>query len=74
VHPGLTRLEAGRTKSLPAFSLLPGGARRLDVVTDGSIRIPYDKLRTFMGLDLPVVDEEVPGETSTEVQPLVELH
>ena len=31
--------------------LLPGGARRLNIATDASIRIPYVRLREFMGLD-----------------------
>jgi len=34
--------------------LLPGGARRLNIATDSSIRVPYLKLRSFMGLETPV--------------------
>ena len=50
--------DAGKTVISVAFErrdgeLLPGGARRLDIATDASIRIPYVRLREFMGLDSP---------------------
>jgi uncharacterized LabA/DUF88 family protein len=50
--------DAGKTVINVSFErrngdLLPGGARRLNIATDASIRVPYAKLRCFMGLDLP---------------------
>jgi uncharacterized LabA/DUF88 family protein len=47
--------DAGKTVISVAFerrdgALLPGGARRLDIATDALIRVPYSKLRGFMGL------------------------
>ena len=69
--------DAGKTVVSVAFerrngALLPGGARRLDMMTDASIRIPYDKLRTFMGFDLSLPEDAV--QASTEEQPVAELH
>jgi uncharacterized LabA/DUF88 family protein len=48
--------DAGKTVISVAFErrdgeLLPGGVRRLDIATDALIRVPYSKLRGFMGLD-----------------------
>ena len=48
--------DAGKTVINVSFErrngdLLPGGARRLNIATDASIRIPYVRLREFMGLD-----------------------
>jgi len=50
--------DAGRTVVNVAFekrngTLLPGGARRLNIVTDSSLNVPYERLRAFMGLDHP---------------------
>ncbi len=50
--------DAGKTVINVAFKkrnqiLLPGGARRLNIVTDASISVPYDVLKTFMCLDKP---------------------
>jgi hypothetical protein len=50
--------DAGKTVINVSFErrngdLLPGGARRLNIATDASIRIPYVRLREFMGLDSP---------------------
>jgi uncharacterized LabA/DUF88 family protein len=50
--------DAGKTVINVSFErrngdLLPGGARRLNIATDASIRIPYLRLREFMGLDSP---------------------
>jgi uncharacterized LabA/DUF88 family protein len=47
--------DAGKSVVSVAFEkwdgeLLPGGARRLDMATDASIRVPYVKLRDYMGL------------------------
>jgi len=54
--------DSGKTVVNIAFQkrnrmLLPGGARRLNIVTDASVIVPYDTLRTYMGFDpvnLPV--------------------
>jgi uncharacterized LabA/DUF88 family protein len=48
--------DAGKTVINVAFkrrnqALLPGGARRLNIVTDASISVPYDTLKSFMCLD-----------------------
>jgi uncharacterized LabA/DUF88 family protein len=48
--------DSGKTVINVAFQrrngkLLPGGARRLNIVTDASINVPYDLLRNYMGLD-----------------------
>jgi hypothetical protein len=47
--------DAGKSVVSVAFEkrdgeLLPGGARRLDMANDASIRVPYVKLRDYMGL------------------------
>jgi uncharacterized LabA/DUF88 family protein len=70
--------DAGKTVISVAFerrdgALLPGGARRLDIMTDASIRVPYDKLRNFMGLDLTLRAEKH-TEASAELQPAAESH
>jgi uncharacterized LabA/DUF88 family protein len=49
--------DAGKTVINVAFekrngALLPGGARRLNIVTDASLNVPYLKLRELMGLGL----------------------
>lgn len=56
--------DAGKTVVNVSFErrngdLLPGGARRLNIATDASIRIPYTRLREFMGLDTPGVALEI---------------
>jgi uncharacterized LabA/DUF88 family protein len=48
--------DSGKTVINVAFQrrngkLLPGGARRLNIVTDASISVPYEVLRSYMGLD-----------------------
>jgi hypothetical protein len=48
--------DAGKTVINVAFekrnrNLLPGGARRLNIVTDASISVPYGVLKTYMGFD-----------------------
>lgn len=48
--------DAGKTVVNVAFEkrngdLLPGGARRLNIVTDASLNVPYPKLRELMGLE-----------------------
>lgn len=50
--------DSGKTVINVAFEkgngdLLPGGARQLNIVADSSLRVPYEKLRSFMGLELP---------------------
>jgi hypothetical protein len=52
--------DAGKTVINVAFErrsgdLLPGGARRLNIVTDACLKVPYDKLRGFMGIEAPQV-------------------
>lgn len=47
--------DSGKTVINVAFEkrngeLLPGGARRLNIVTDASLSVPYEKLRNLMGL------------------------
>jgi hypothetical protein len=51
--------DAGKTVINVAFErrsryLLPGGARRLNIVTDASLSVPHDELRSFMGLGVPL--------------------
>jgi uncharacterized LabA/DUF88 family protein len=51
--------DAGKTVINVAFErrsgyLLPGGARRLNIVTDASLSVPHDELRNFMGFGAPL--------------------
>ena len=62
--------DAGKTVINVSFErrngdLLPGGARRLNIVTDASIRVPYVKLRSFMGLDPSTSTLEINSTTRT---------
>jgi uncharacterized LabA/DUF88 family protein len=65
--------DAGKTVINVSFErrngdLLPGGARRLNIATDASIRIPYIKLRDLMGLAPPptTVEEDDSASIATE--------
>lgn len=63
--------DAGKTVISVAFErrdgeLLPGGARRLDIATDASIRVPYIKLRQFMGLDPPTIAQQNDSKATAE--------
>ena len=48
--------DAGKTVINVAFmqrngKLLPGGARQLNIISDSSYSVPYDRLKSYMGLD-----------------------
>jgi uncharacterized LabA/DUF88 family protein len=52
--------DAGKTVINVAFEdkkgkLLPGGARRLNHLTDSSIAVPHNTLREFLGIPDPVL-------------------
>lgn len=54
--------DSGKTVINVAFErrsgdLLPGGARRLNIVTDSCLKVPYETLRGFMGLEAPQLSQ-----------------